>query len=272
MDVSAALRLDPGHKEAIRLLGEIQSERVADRGSSGSPAGARRRSDDLKERGNQEVARKAYSAAADLYSAAITADPFNTSALNNRALAWLKLQRFDAAVADCGEVLRRTGPTAEQPDTAAAIKALLRRAEAYRGLSTRSADGVRGECARLALSDFDAVLVIDPDHDVAARGRKALLAEARTLDSTSLPPKQSTGAKAPDASVGLLSERSTVRRTRPSSPFGFRAAAGRTSAQPASGTPTKTPQQEAGRAAVSRCSPSQLAVSTPTEPPKTVYE
>lgn len=55
------------------------------------------------------------------YSEALEADPQLTAARNNRALAHLKLQHFDAAEADADAVLQA------QPEN---VKALLRRGNA----------------------------------------------------------------------------------------------------------------------------------------------
>ena len=63
------------------------------------------------------------------YSTAVSHDPEFPSALNNRAMAYLKLGEYEAAAADCDALLQL------QSDN---IKGLLRRATARLALLTSS--------------------------------------------------------------------------------------------------------------------------------------
>jgi RNA polymerase II-associated protein 3 len=72
------------------------------------------------------------------YSSALDADPQLMAALNNRALAHLKLQQFAAAEADASAVLQA------EPRN---VKALLRRGDARWGRITSSAPAGAGEVA-----------------------------------------------------------------------------------------------------------------------------
>jgi RNA polymerase II-associated protein 3 len=111
-----------------------------------------------KEEGNAAFRCGKWVAAAELYAQALNLDPNLVSAMNNRAMALLKLQRWDEAKAAAGDVL------ALEPRN---VKALLRRAAA------REATGHGAE----AVEDLRAALAEQPGNAEAA-ARLAALVEA----------------------------------------------------------------------------------------------
>lgn len=98
----------------------------------------------LKEQGNKRFAKGDYAGAEGLYSQAIIADPKDPRLYTNRAMARVKLQRWDDAVADCQACL------ALSPDN---MKALFQMAQ-----------------AQVELRDFDGALENAlRAHEIAAR-------------------------------------------------------------------------------------------------------
>jgi tetratricopeptide (TPR) repeat protein len=100
-------------------------------------------SDSKKEQGNKAMADKQYELAVQLYSAALSIDASNMAAMNNRALGFLKLERFEEAESDASAVLdfRPNSSSASDSASAAAdhrglrLKALCRRAQARRAIA-----------------------------------------------------------------------------------------------------------------------------------------
>jgi tetratricopeptide (TPR) repeat protein len=178
-DAVAALKLDPSSRVASVLLEDAQAELrhylLEQSIVTVDDASDQRRlmSDAVKERGNHAMTLKDFTGAFQLYSEALGMDASNTSALNNRALALLKLERFSEAVDDCSEVIRRVGSV-----THSCVKALARRAEAYRGLSQTavSVSPTSQELLTLAVTDLDSILVLDPSNQAAKTKKLMFLA------------------------------------------------------------------------------------------------
>jgi tetratricopeptide (TPR) repeat protein len=73
----------------------------------------------------QAFAKGDWQLALEHYTAALRLEPSNSAAQNNRAMAYLKINRFADAAADCTAVLQ-TSPSN--------VKALLRRATAFQSM------------------------------------------------------------------------------------------------------------------------------------------
>ena len=61
----------------------------------------------LKEEGNRLYKAASYAEALRKYSQAISAAPHEGSLYGNRAACWMMVRKFERAVADCAEGLRR---------------------------------------------------------------------------------------------------------------------------------------------------------------------
>ncbi|XP_033123357.1 sperm-associated antigen 1-like isoform X2 [Anneissia japonica] len=112
-----------------------------------------------KDKGNEAFHSKDFKEALAYYSRSISIQP-SLAAYNNRALASIKLKKFDDAVKDCDKVLE------DEPDN---VKALLRRATAKKGLKNYHA----------AKLDIQKTLSLEPGNKQA----KSMLAEIITADS-----------------------------------------------------------------------------------------
>ncbi|XP_067008306.2 RNA polymerase II-associated protein 3 isoform X1 [Anabrus simplex] len=100
-----------------------------------------------KDRGNEYYRAGDHKQAIEHYSAAIVLDP-TPAAYNNRALAYLKLQKYAEAISDCNKVLE------VEPDN---LKALMRRGVAYESRSDY----------QKALEDFTKVTILQPNNQKA---------------------------------------------------------------------------------------------------------
>ncbi|GAB4815123.1 hypothetical protein N2152v2_002169 [Parachlorella kessleri] len=127
---------------AAGLVSRMRATEAASKVRELSPAEA------FKEDGNAAFKRGDWPAAIAAYSKALEASPCMLPALNNRALALLKLQQWQQAEADCSAVLQN------EPHN---VKALLRRATA------REAMQQTGE----AVADLEAALQIEPNNKEA---------------------------------------------------------------------------------------------------------
>jgi tetratricopeptide (TPR) repeat protein len=112
--------------------------------------------DDYKSKGNEYVKLNDYQNALDLYTKCIDMDNMNSVGYLNRALCYLKLNKFKDALNDCNFVLHY--------DDSENIKALYRRALAFKGL---------GDIEN-ALRDLSEILRIEPKNDIALRERQEL--------------------------------------------------------------------------------------------------
>lgn len=111
-----------------------------------------------KQNGNEAFARKEWAEAVGLYTVAHYADPTEPTYPLNRAMAYIKLEKYLDAERDCTTALKLS------PDN---VKALYRRATAYMGADN----------AEAAIKDYEAVLRLDSGNTEA----KAGLAKAREL-------------------------------------------------------------------------------------------
>ncbi len=108
-----------------------------------------------KEEGNAAFKSGDWAAAVARYSTAVALDGGLVAALNNRAMAHLKLQQWSEAAADCDAVLQRE---------ASNIKALLRRSAAREGLGDTTG----------ALQDAQRVLELQPKNKEASEAVERL--------------------------------------------------------------------------------------------------
>ncbi|EFN56519.1 hypothetical protein CHLNCDRAFT_51491 [Chlorella variabilis] len=104
-----------------------------------------------KDEGNNAFKRGDWRGAMEQYTRALELEPGMVAALNNRAMARLKMQQWAEAEADCSAVL------AAEPRN---VKALLRRAAAAAALGRQPA----------AADDWRAVLALEPQNREAAAG------------------------------------------------------------------------------------------------------
>jgi tetratricopeptide (TPR) repeat protein len=112
----------------------------------------------------QAFARGDWQTALEQFTAALKLDPANIAARNNRALTYLKLQKFSEAAADCSSVLAADSKN---------VKALLRRAAANEGLGQQ----------QQALDDLQQALQLQPQN-AEAKARIAVLEPAVAAAST----------------------------------------------------------------------------------------
>ena len=112
-----------------------------------------RRAEEANDRGMEAMSGKRYETAFDEFTEAIRLEPRKAVYHANRAAAGLKLERFGVAADDAECAVARD---------ATYVKALSRCATARLKL----------RCPQQALEMFDRVLEIDPDDDVAQRGRR----------------------------------------------------------------------------------------------------
>jgi len=151
----AARKRDRGDA-ASQFLAQAQATRSAPstrqaQGREESPAEAE------KEAGNQAFKQGNWIEAVEKYTAALKLDSSMLAAVNNRAMAYLKLGRWEEAEGDCSRVLAAEGGN---------VKALLRRATARRE-QRRPAE---------AVSDLEALLGVQPNNKEAA----SMLAEMKS--------------------------------------------------------------------------------------------
>lgn len=125
-----------------------------------------------KDLGNAAFKRGDWKQAIDLYSAAIKLDNTLLPAYNNRALAYLKIQRYAEALADSAVLLER------EPSN---VKALLRHAAAAEALGDVST----------AESDLNKVLEIEPNNKEAPSKLQAV-ASRRQQQQSQLPQNDSS--------------------------------------------------------------------------------
>jgi Tfp pilus assembly protein PilF len=113
---------------------------------------------------SQAFARGDWQTALEQFTAALKLDPANIAARNNRALTYLKLQKFSEAAADCSSVLQADSKN---------VKALLRRAAASEGLGQQ----------QQALEDLRQALQLQPQN-AEAKARIAVLEPVVAAAST----------------------------------------------------------------------------------------
>lgn len=125
----------PGLKDTLDCVGltDVEKEKL---------------SQQEKEKGNEALKSGSFAEAVTYYGRSITAYS-TTAAHNNRALAYIKMEKWTEAISDCDYVLKN-----EEHD----VKALLRRATAFKGQCKYAA----------AKSDIDLVLTLEPNNRQAA--------------------------------------------------------------------------------------------------------
>uniref|UniRef100_A0A1I8GMG3 RPAP3_C domain-containing protein n=1 Tax=Macrostomum lignano TaxID=282301 RepID=A0A1I8GMG3_9PLAT len=127
-----------------------------------------------KAKGNEAFRSGDYEEAALYYSRSVSASPL-PAAYNNRAFAYLKLQKYTACVKDCGRVLKA------EPDN---VKALLRRATAYQKIH-RIVDA-RADLERLLRLDpgsaAGSALLSELDAELAKRGKTSASAKRMVIE------------------------------------------------------------------------------------------
>jgi tetratricopeptide (TPR) repeat protein len=198
LEVGKASR--PAAEASSPVKAKVAAPEVASPSTSASAESNR-----LKDAGNEALGKEKLDDAIALYTQALQVDPDNLAALNNRSLAFLKLNRFVDAERDASGVLRRD---------AGNVKALYRRGVARRSLGDRSA--LEG-----ALADFDALLAAEP-------GNKTARAE-RTKVQQALADLAIAKARAPAAAATGTSTAASVSSTPVKKP---------SSAEPISGSPS----------------------------------
>lgn len=109
----------------------------------------------LKDKGNSLFKQQKYSEAVEMYTQCIELDHSNTSAFNNRAMAWLRLGMPNKAILDASRVLDF------EP---ANVKALFRRAQAFEQMNKLSE----------AQQDLTTILHFEPDNIAARNELKSL--------------------------------------------------------------------------------------------------
>jgi len=151
-DIQAALRIDPNNIDA--------AERLKLLSSMSTPTAPAAASEAAKLRGNEAMARGAWSEAWELYTDALVHDPSNFAARNNRCMCALKQDKWKEAESDASGVL------ALSPENS---KALFRRASAR-----QSMENYEGSEA-----DLLATLVVEPTNgkakELLLKVRKALV-------------------------------------------------------------------------------------------------
>jgi hypothetical protein len=108
-----------------------------------------------KDKGNEYFSKAQYPTAIEHYTEAIKYDATNTACFANRALCYIKTERWIKAIEDCNAVIKL------DPNY---VKAYLRRGLAYRHSKKLS----------LALLDFEKVLSLEPANKEAANELKAV--------------------------------------------------------------------------------------------------
>lgn len=182
----------------------------AARSASTQPSSSRQQSDAQKELGNTAMAEKHYSTAVMHYSNAIQFDATNLAAVNNRALAHLKLNDFAKAEADATCVV-----DAKQADESAEgvqslrLKALCRRAQARRSMGEQLFSGAKGtkDAIKGAQDKFDAamqdllqLLRDDANNKTALVEQKAVKDALKRCSDELAPPATIASKKTPQPS------------------------------------------------------------------------
>ena len=261
-------------------------------------------SEHFKTLGNEELKNKNYTKALDYYHKALSLNPKNYAALNNRAFAYLKCERYLDTIRDTSDLLDMC-PNDNNHMTLR-TKALFRRA-----LARRNMNGPEGITA--ALADLDLLLSIEPDNKEARAELKKTesmlqnksteqksaektkqVARDENINAKKTPPPAatpvapSTMPSATSDAIGLR-ERSTTKRK---STDKLEASASNSSTSNATAsdaksettpkkeikteTPYNTPNQKIPKKVSTPQSEtllaSKLSITVPTEPPKTVYE
>ena len=187
------------------------------------------RAEELRLEGNKKFAAKDLLGAAAAYTRCLGIDAGNVAALANRALVYLRLGRPSDAVSDCNGALKLWGAAQKDPEappSGLAIKALFRRALAYK------AQGALEDAA----SDLKAVLAVEPANP---RPAKELAAIEREMAAQPPAPKAAKAAAATPAAQAA-----------PRSPQKTAAAGAGVGAGPSSPAATASPMSAKTRQAV----------------------
>jgi len=264
-DCRAILAIDPCNSEANSLLNELGIQEPSQTLEASSANDKKIASVQLKDKGNEAMARQAYSEALGLYSRAISFDADNLLCYNNRAQALLKLSRFIEAEKDAALVMDKLASDKLSPHF---LKAAFRRALALRGMG--------------GAGNLNAAVTLLEDLSRRDPGNKDFKSElSRTLvlqkDATLRPatPVAVVSSSSPLSPALDMIERTSIKRTPPTPP---------TAAPPATAQLPPTPpavsnSQPAKSARVPKSeSPAASSVrltkepEVPSTPPSTVYE
>ena len=249
----------------------------------------------LKDAGNTAMADKNYELAISLYTDAIRVDSNNLVAINNRAQAYLKVNKFVNAESDATDVLIREK---EQPGyTKPNPKALFRRGTARMNI------GGKANLLK-ALEDFEETIKVESNNKSAMTERAKVLQILADIDFSARDTKPpAPPASPPVSSVNAVGKRDvdatgmTVRTTTlKKKSSDVVSSASPKSPLPASGTSNAATNSTPEKAAVSNISSPVSNLSTPSskseslspavgsagkklkdpavpsEPPKTLYE
>lgn len=181
-------------------------------------------SDSYREKGNTCIERMDYSGAILHYTKSIETYSSNFASYSNRALAFLKLNRFFDAESDATVVIQHmdhvTGAYRSLPNSSSSNimkKALYRRALARSALARTpgaSQEDVRKK-AEGSLSDLNRLLTVDPENTAAIKERTSVTQQLLAGNALLISPSKSTAgptqqsAASPEATATSASQLST---------------------------------------------------------------
>lgn len=296
IDALAAMRVDGSNSEAMAVLDQVQQaeelKNIKEQKSSekeAAPVDSAAESVRLKDAGNEALGKEKFDMAVALYTEAIKMDSGNMAALNNRAMAYLKANRFIDAERDATSLLEKEQQGGKTPN----VKALYRRGVARKNIG--------GKVSLLgAQEDFNALLQIEPANKTA-KSEKAkveqLLSEMRyssgvstmetitsgraTTVSKSPEPASNQSSSSSSNPFGMTARSTTIKKKEATSPVHTSPEApGATPAAVANPSPSApatpvTAKLSASGAKISTPGSSGRKMKepvVPTEPPRTLYE
>eukprot|EP01038_Epipyxis_sp_PR26KG_P010457 gene10457-14045_t len=305
-DIQELLRIDNKNNNAIGLLDDLQSIYENDEEGFGyalksikpiekshqditqdSPLDQlemskndekRLKSDELKEKGNKSMTSHDYIMAIDYYSQAINIDINNINVYNNRAMAYLKLLKFNEADKDASYVIKNNDNNEEETFKKSRLsKALYRRAQALIGQSKNNGDKNK---IQAAYDDLLLLLKIDPNNKPAENELKRVKG---LLDTSS---NNNSSKKNNSSNNSFLAERSTrkktddniihspvtVSSTAPSSPVSENISSNNTSINKKKSSPSSKLHDSLSTSTVAAANIISNNFQIPVEPPKTTYE
>lgn len=123
-DIENILLFDPSNAPASKLKVELISKMEDEKSST-----LRRKIAELKAKGDEAMKQEKFEDAISYYSDGLSLDEQNISFWSNRSLANLKLQRYEATVADTTSVIDLCSTLQSEQSHSVKIKALMRRME-----------------------------------------------------------------------------------------------------------------------------------------------
>lgn len=276
-DAMSALRIDPTNSEAMALIDQVQEAEELKKiktpneskiaSSECHSVDAAAESIRLKDAGNEALGKEKFDMAIALYSEAINIDGSNMAALNNRTLAYLKVNKFIDAERDATTLLdweRREGKTPN-------VKALYRRGLARKNIG--SSEALVG-----ALDDFSALLEIEPSNKTAKseKGKVAQLLSDRKYSSGAVPKPVPVSTVGDSSGFGMTARSTVIKKkdTPKDATIPPPAPAVESSATPVRQPPV-TPPTSKPYPSVATPGSSGRRVKEPTvpsEPPRSLYE